>query len=82
MTLVNTIGIPVIMIGTPKALSILQNEFQQAKRGSGQGDALWERMPTDTSWDLFCRAIWTYQYTKGHIPFATGMKDALYEVAQ
>ena len=82
VTLVNTIGIPVIMIGTPKALSILQNEFQQAKRGSGQGDALWERMPNDTSWDLFCRAIWTYQYTKGHIPFTTRMKDALYEEAQ
>ena len=30
VTLVNTIGVPVIMIGTPKALSILQNEFQQA----------------------------------------------------
>ena len=82
VTLVNTIGVPVIMIGTPKALSILQNEFQQAKRGSGQGDALWERMPNDTSWELFCRAIWTYQYTKGHIPFTTGMKDALYEEAQ
>ena len=82
VTLVNTIGVPVIMIGTPKALSILQNEFQQAKRGSGQGDALWERMPNDTSWDLFCQAIWTYQYTKGHIPFTTGMKDALYEEAQ
>lgn len=82
VTLVNTIGVPVIMIGTPKALSILQNEFQQAKRGSGQGDALWERMPNDASWDLFCRAIWTYQYTKGRVPFTAGMKDALYEEAQ
>ena len=82
VTLVNTIGVPVIMIGTPKALSILQNEFQQAKRGSGQGDALWDRMPNDSSWDLFCRAIWTYQYTKGRIPFTAGMKDALYEEAQ
>ena len=82
VTLVNTIGVPVIMIGTPKALSILQNEFQQAKRGRGPGDALWERMPNDTSWELFCRAIWTYQYTKGRVPFTSGMKDALYEEAQ
>lgn len=35
-TLVNTIGVPVIMIGTPKAFPILQNEFQQAKHGSGR----------------------------------------------
>ena len=82
VTLVNTIGVPVIMIGTPKALSILQNEFQQAKRGSGQGDALWERMENDASWDLFCRAIWTYQYTREDVPFTSGMKDALYDEAQ
>ena len=82
VTLVNTIGVPVIMIGTPKALSILQNEFQQAKRGSGQGDALWERMPNDTSWDLFCKAIWPYQYTRNAVPFSSGMKDALYDEAQ
>ena len=82
VTLVNTIGVPVIMIGTPKALSILQNEFQQAKRGSGQGDALWERMPNDASWELFCRAVWPYQYTREHVPFSSGMKDALYDEAQ
>ena len=82
VTLVNTVGVPVIMIGTPKALSILQNEFQQAKRGSGQGDALWERMGNDASWDLFCRAIWTYQYTKKVVPFSSGMKNALYDEAQ
>ena len=58
------------------------NEFQQAKRGSGQGDALWERMPNDASWELFCRAVWTYQYTREHISFTSGMKDALYEEAQ
>lgn len=37
VTLVNTIGIPVVMIGTTKAMSILQSEFRQARRGSGQG---------------------------------------------
>ena len=82
VTLVNTIGVPVIMIGTPKALSILQNEFQQAKRGSGQGDALWERMENDASWELFCRAFWSYQYTRDTVPFTVGMKDALYDEAQ
>ena len=82
VTLVNTIGVPVIMIGTPKALSILQNEFQQAKRGSGQGDALWGRMDNDASWDLFCQAIWTYQYTREPVSYTAGMKNALYDEAQ
>lgn len=47
VTLVNTIGVPVILVGTPRALSFLQKEFQQAKRASGQGDALWEHMQND-----------------------------------
>ena len=81
VTLVNTIGVPVVMIGTPKALSILQNEFQQAKRGSGQGDALWERMQNDSDWDTFCESIWRYQYTKENVPYSTEMRNALYAEA-
>ena len=81
VTLVNTIGVPVVMIGTPKALTILQNEFQQAKRGSGQGDALWERMQNDSEWDTFCEAIWRYQYTKEVIPYSPEMRNALYSEA-
>jgi len=81
VTLVNTIGVPVVMIGTPKALSVLQNEFQQAKRGSGQGDALWERMQNDSEWNTFCEAIWRYQYTREIVPYSTEMRNALYSEA-
>lgn len=81
VTLVNTIGVPVVMIGTPKALSILQNEFQQAKRGSGQGDALWERMQNNGEWDTFCKAIWRFQYTRETVPYSPEMRDALYTEA-
>ena len=81
VTLVNTIGVPVVMIGTPLALSILQKEFQQARRGSGQGDALWERMQNDAEWDTFCQAIWQYQYTKNAVPYSPAMRNALYAEA-
>ena len=36
--LVNTIGVPVVLVGTYKAMSVLSGEFRQARRGSGQGD--------------------------------------------
>jgi len=32
VTLVNTAGVPIILIATPKAMSILQSEFRQARR--------------------------------------------------
>ena len=82
VTLVNKIGVPVILIGTPKALSILQSDFQQAKRGSGQGDAMWHRLENGRSWNLLRQAIWEYQYTKKPVPFNDEMNDALYEESQ
>jgi hypothetical protein len=42
--LVNTIGLPVILIGTYKAIPIISSEFRLARRGSGQGDMVWDRM--------------------------------------
>lgn len=82
VSLVNTIGVPVVMVGTPKALSLLQDEFQQAKRGSGQGDVLWERMQDDDTWDLFLRSMWGYQYTEKAIKFSKSMKKAFYHETQ
>lgn len=82
VTLVNTSGVPVVMMGTPKILSILQKEFQQAKRGSGQGDLLWPRMRLGESWDLFVESMWDYQYTKENISLSRSFIDILYEESQ
>lgn len=81
VTLVNTIGVPVVLVGTPRALSFLQKEFQQAKRASGQGDALWEHMDNDDTWRLFVKAIWKYQYTKETVELTDEILDALYDEA-
>ena len=81
VTLINTIGVPVILVGTPRALSFLQKEFQQAKRASGQGDALWERMPNDDTWRMFVTAMWKYQYTKTVVELTEEIINALYEEA-
>ena len=82
VTLVNTIGIPVVMIGTTKAMSILQSEFRQARRGSGQGDLLWDRMHNDLSWEIFVTSMWKHQWTRDKIPLTEEMKNILYEESQ
>lgn len=81
VTLVNTIGVPVILVGTPRALSFLQKEFQQAKRACGQGDALWEHMGNDDTWRMFVTAIWKYQYTRETVRLTDEIINALYEEA-
>ncbi|MCX7745574.1 MAG: ATP-binding protein [Clostridia bacterium] len=83
VNLVNTIGIPVILIGTTKAMSILQSEFRQARRGSGhQGDLVWENMDKTDDWDLLIEGMWNYQWTKNKVPLSKELKDALYWESQ
>jgi len=83
VTLVNTIGIPVVLIGTTKAKPILQSQFRQARRGSGQqGDLLWDRMKKDISWDIMVKSMWKYQWTQKVIPLSQEMSDALYDESQ
>lgn len=82
VTLVNTIGIPVILIGTTKALPILQGEFRQARRGSGQGDVLWDRMKNDGYWKLLMQGMWGLQWTKNEIPMTQELIDTIYDESQ
>ncbi|PRS29083.1 AAA family ATPase [Bacillus sp. RJGP41] len=82
VTLVNTIGIPVLMVGTNKAISILQSEFRQARRGSGQGDMVWSQMPKDDSWELFVEGMWEYQWTDKFIELTSEFSELLYEESQ
>ncbi|BAQ60813.1 Tn7-like transposition protein C [Geminocystis sp. NIES-3708] len=80
--LVNTIGIPVVLVGTYKAMSILSGEFRQTRRGSGQGDLIWDRMEEDDIWQLFVESLWRYQYLKQFTPLNETLTHSLYDVSQ
>jgi len=83
VTLVNKIGIPVVLIGTTRAMEILKSEFRQARRSSGnQGDLLWDKMKNDTSWDIFVSTMWKNQWTKTIVPVNDEFKTALYYESQ
>ncbi|MDU1350596.1 ATP-binding protein [uncultured Clostridium sp.] len=75
-------GIPTVLIGTPAALSVLQSQFRQARRGSGQGDLVWDRLKKDQSWDLLLNAIWDYQWTRKITPLNKEISDVIYEESQ
>ena len=42
VTMVNTIGVPIMLIGTPKAREIFEADFRSARRGAGFGAIFWE----------------------------------------
>ncbi len=80
--LVNTIGVPIVLVGTYKALPILMGEFHQARRGSGQGDMHWRLMEEDDVWNLFVEDLWDYQYTREKTDLTPQLCHTLYEVSQ
>jgi hypothetical protein len=61
--LINSIGVPVVLIGNYKALSVLSGDFSQMRRGTGQGDLIWDLMEKDEQWELFVESLWRFQYT-------------------
>ena len=82
MSLTNILGIPFILIGTMKALSVLQLDFRQARRGAGQGNIIWERMSNDSMWNLLIEGMWRYQWTSNEIELTPEISNALYDESQ
>lgn len=82
VNLVNTLGIPIILIGTNAAEPILRSEFRQARRGTGQGDLFWPRMEQDAWWTLFMRALWKFQWVRHPVPLTQGIENAMYHESQ
>jgi len=82
VTLVNTIGVPVILIGTLSAIPLLQENFRQARRASGLGSLVWDRMPKGKAWDYFIDQLWQYQWTCEPTEINPEIREALYDESQ
>ncbi|MBV9927743.1 MAG: ATP-binding protein [Acidobacteria bacterium] len=90
----NTIGVPVVLVGTYAAKAILSGEFHQIRRGTGQGDLVWDRMEEEVwspekdkkskpgVWQLFLESLWTYQYVRNACPLTEELSHVLYEETQ
>ncbi|MDZ5474185.1 ATP-binding protein [Bacillus sp. 31A1R] len=82
VTLINEIGIPVMLIGTMKSQELLQRDFRQARRSSGQGDMVWEQMKNDDNWEVLISSMWEYQWIKDPSPLNREWLDCFYEESQ
>jgi hypothetical protein len=82
VTLVNTIGIPVITIGTMGALPLFQGDFRQARRANGLGCAVWERLQPGSVWNHFVDVLWKHQWTRQESLLTDEIRHVLYEESQ
>ncbi len=79
----NIIGVPVIRVGTNEAYPILQGNFRNARRGTGEGGVLWDRMKQEDEdeweeWKFFVEGMWKYQWTKEYTELSDEIYKALY----
>lgn len=83
VTLVNTIGVPVVLIGTNKARRIVGRDFREARRASGLPTGAWERMPRHGGeFDSFLDELWRYQWTRVETELTVGIRDVIYRETQ
>lgn len=80
--LVNKIGMPVILVGTYKAMAMLNSEFRLARRSAGLGDFVWDSMRRDETWNMFLESLWRYQYTQKEYRLTPQLNRTLYDVSQ
>lgn len=92
--LVNQVGIPVVLVGTPKARPIFELELQSGRRCAGIGAILWEtillKVKTEDkvfienpNWRRFTDDLWKYQWLKyGDDPLTQDIRDCWYNLSQ
>lgn len=92
--LVNQVGIPVVLVGTPKARPILELEMQSGRRSSGIGSIYWETIPQkidkagkglvdNPNWIRFTNDLWKYQWLKhADDPLTNEIRDCWFDLSQ
>lgn len=96
VALANVIGVPVVMVGTPKARPIFELELQAGRRSAGFGSLFWEPMqhgltrvdpktgkPRRTEWQAFTDKLWRYQWlTKREEVLSDEIRDCWLDLSQ
>ena len=83
VTLSNTVNVPIILVGTPKALPLLQDNLRQARRASGAGSYRFPRFAKDDpDWQELLKNLWKYQWVRNPGPLTDEIKEVLYDESQ
>jgi hypothetical protein len=84
----NDLKVPILFIGTTKALKVLSLDFRQARRSCGHGVTPWERLPAVVAngeideWSEFLEVLWKNQWVKNPVALTTELKAVMYRFSQ
>lgn len=82
VSLVNVVGIPIVLVGTMGGRNVIQDNFREARRATGVGSPIWDRYARGGMWDYFVAEMWKYQWTRDETPLTEELKEVLYDESQ
>ncbi|BFN26191.1 hypothetical protein PsSCT_09530 [Pseudomonas sp. SCT] len=83
VNLINSIGIPVVFIGTNSMISLFSDVLRNARRGCGLGVIEFERFEKDDPfWKMLVESLWAYQWCREVSPLTDELLDVLYDLTQ
>jgi hypothetical protein len=83
VNLENTLGIPVLTVGTLKAMKLFKTDFRQARRAGQLGTMEWLQHEKDSDdWNYLLEEVWNFQLTRTHTPLTDELKVVVYECTQ
>ena len=80
-TMMDTLGIPIIVIGIESAMEVLQSNFMVSRRLTGsQGALIMGNLAFDEgNWEILIKGIWPNQWTREKTPLNEAIMKALYQ---
>jgi len=81
-TVCNMVHVPLLLIGTMKALPLFGDQARHARRVAAYGAFIWDRLLQDQEWTVVVDALWRYQWTTAKSKLTEEMRAYLYEATQ
>ncbi|KGJ95991.1 ATP-binding protein [Thalassotalea sp. ND16A] len=88
VTLNNVIKVPVLLVGTPSALSLFSPTMRSARRAAQIGYIQWDRFTKSQSqedeedWDKFIKRLWKLQWFAEPVELTNQYKELFWEYTQ
>lgn len=79
--LVNTVGVPVLLVGTPNAVPFLSSDLMTVRRSAGQqGMTKLHPLSQESSdWERLLKKLWKYQWTHARTTLTDELSSILHE---
>ncbi|MGA9919493.1 AAA family ATPase [Paraburkholderia sp.] len=84
----NELGVPILFVGTNRAIKVLGLDFSQGRRSVGSGFPEWGHLSASHNlkepleWEDFITTLWTFQWLKNPVELTEALADLLFYYSQ